>query len=124
MGFEEALRHEADDWLPNLADNQEGSWLNTNTEPAEDEPSPLTSTATDTRVASGSIFKGYNCPAPREFYDGWPRLDAELKIPRCMKTCVYCGKDWQMYASSENIFDESPAREILPSYLMWAKAVT
>ncbi|KAM0742772.1 hypothetical protein ACQRIT_002949 [Beauveria bassiana] len=94
MGFEEALRHEADDWLTNLADNHEGNWLNTNTEPAEEEPSPLTSTATDTLVASGNIFKGCNCPAHQELYDGWPRLDAELTIARCMKTCVYCGKDW------------------------------
>jgi hypothetical protein len=54
--------------------------------------------ATDTRTALGKIYKGCKCPEHQEIYSNWPTRDAELVIARCMRTCVYCGKDFETAA--------------------------
>jgi hypothetical protein len=32
-------------------------------------------------------------PFHQDVYNDWPTQDAELTIAKCMKICVYCGKD-------------------------------
>ncbi len=61
---------------------------------AEAAPSPPTSMATDTRTALGKIYRGCKYPSHQEIYSDWPTHDAELTIAQCMKTCVYCGRDF------------------------------
>ena len=79
-----------DAWLADLERNEANGKMHDTIEVAA---SPPTSTATDTRTAQGSIFKGCRCPLHQEKYSNWPISDAELTIAQCMKTCVYCGKD-------------------------------
>jgi hypothetical protein len=66
--------------------------------PIEVEPSPPTSMATDTCTAIGKIYKGCRCPPHQEIYSDWPTQDAELTISKCMRICVYCGKDFSFAA--------------------------
>lgn len=56
--------------------------------------SPLTSLATDTRTAKGTVYKGCKCPSHQEIYNTWPLRNAELTIAQCMKVCIYCGSDF------------------------------
>lgn len=86
---------EADSWLENLANDNANEWLRGI---EGDEPSPPTSMATDTRMAHGTIYKGCRCPAHQDIYNDWPTQDAELRIAKCMRICVYCGKDFPVAA--------------------------
>ena len=95
LGLDGILRQEADEWLANLTDNHDNNWLSTISEVPEVEASPLTSVATDTRTAQGGIYKGCRCLSHLEIYSDWPKRNAELTIAKCMKICVYCGKDFQ-----------------------------
>jgi hypothetical protein len=81
---------DADNWLDNMANNED-AWIHNTIEVA---PSPPTSMATDTRTAKGNIYKGCNCPSHQEIYSSWPTHNAELTIAQCMKICVYCGRDF------------------------------
>ncbi len=92
-GIDQATLREADAWLENLANNTT-IWIGD----PEEEPSPPTSMATDTRTAQGTIYKGCKCPEHQEIYSDWPVQDAELTISQCMKICVYCGKDFPVAA--------------------------
>ncbi len=83
---------EAEAWLDNMANTE---WI---TGPEEEEPSPLTSMATDTNTAQGTIYKGCRCPEHQDIYSNWPTQDAELTVALCMKVCVYCGKDYEITA--------------------------
>lgn len=87
--------HDADAWLANLESNSANDWLHDTVETAR---SPPTSLATDTRTAHGTIYKGCKCPSHQEIYSNWPTQDAELTIAQCMKTCVYCGSDFNVAA--------------------------
>jgi hypothetical protein len=92
---ERVAMQEADAWLENMA-NTVDEWM---TRPEEDEePSPLTSMATETRTAQGTIYKGCRCPEHQDIYSDWPTKDAELTVALCMKVCVYCGKDYEITA--------------------------
>ena len=91
-GLEGVAIDEADSWLGNLANDNANEWLR-NIE--GDEPSPPTSMATDTRTAGGRLFKGCRCPSYQDIYNDWPTQDAELRIAKCMRVCVYCGKDFE-----------------------------
>ena len=95
-GIEGAAMQEADIWLHGIANDNGNDWLYG---PTEIEPSPLTSMATDTRTALGTIYKGCNCPSHQEIYKEWPIRNAELTIARCMRVCVYCGKDFSVAAA-------------------------
>lgn len=86
----ESNTNEADEWLAGLADND-----------SEDLPhdletagSPPTSLATNTHTAQGNIYKSCRCPEHQNIYGTWPTHNAELTIAHCMKTCMYCGKDF------------------------------
>ena len=94
-GLEGAVLQEADLWLDNLANDSANAWLQA---PEEDEPSPPTSMATDTRTAHGTIYKGCRCPEHQDIYNSWPTHNAELRIAKCMRVCVYCGKDFPVAA--------------------------
>lgn len=83
---------EADAWLDNLAENYPSPAYNM----IDTAESPATSLATDTLAAHGTIFKGCTCPAHQDIYDEWPTSSAELVIARCMRTCPYCGRDFQI----------------------------
>lgn len=91
----------ADTWLANLANPNDNDWLNAFVEVGEAGPSPVTSAATDTRTAQGTIYKGCRCPDHQEIYSNWPSKDAELTISRCMNVCVYCGKDYPGAGAAE-----------------------
>lgn len=80
----------ADDWLDNMFDI-DAEWL---PQIEEDETSIPTSKATETRVAQGVVYKGCKCPEHQDIYPTWPLQDAELKIAKCMKICMYCGDDF------------------------------
>ncbi|KAJ6436485.1 hypothetical protein O9K51_10967 [Purpureocillium lavendulum] len=84
---------DADAWLQTMAVDNDGNRLN---DPANNEPSPITSLATDTRTAQGQIFKACKCPEHQNIYSAWPTHNAELTIAHCMKTCMYCGKDFSV----------------------------
>lgn len=86
---------EADVWLNNLAANDDFNW---NTTAVEDDVSPQTSKATDARRAAGTLYRGCKCPSHQEIYDKWPVQDADLTIAKCMKVCMYCGRDFRMAA--------------------------
>lgn len=88
-GIEGLTMQEADEWLESMANN-DNPWPH---DPGEAGPSPPTSMATDTRVASGKIYKGCRCPSHQDIYNDWPLQDAELTIAQCMRICVYCGRD-------------------------------
>lgn len=94
-GAEEDALQEADAWLANMTDNNDNEWIQNL---ADTEPSPLTSLATDTRTAQGGIYKGCKCPSHQDLYSNWPTRDAELTVARCMRVCVYCGKDFPIAA--------------------------
>jgi hypothetical protein len=89
---EEISLGDAEMWLDNLDidDDNDPDWL---CNVPETGPSPLTSMATETRTASG-IFKGCKCPSHQDIYENWPKRNANLTISNCMRTCVYCGKDF------------------------------
>ena len=82
---------QADDWLEQMSNMFNIEWPQQNRETG---PSPLTSIATDPRTAAGRVYKSCQCPSHQELYDNWPLQDAELKIVKCMKICMYCGKDF------------------------------
>jgi hypothetical protein len=82
---------DADTWLDNMINNDDSEWMRNTVEVA---PSPPTSMATDTRTALGAIYRGCKCPTHQEIYSNWPTHNAELTIAQCMRTCVYCGKDF------------------------------
>lgn len=82
---------DANDWLANLTSDNANDWLNNTVETAI---SPPTSFATDIRITPGNIYKGCRCPSHQEIYNNWPTHNAELRIAICMKTCVYCSRDF------------------------------
>ena len=82
--------HGADDWLDNMID-VDAEWL---PQIAEDERSIPTSKATEPRATQWAVYKGCKCPQHQDIYSTWPLQDAELKIAKCMKVCVYCGDDF------------------------------
>jgi hypothetical protein len=88
---------EATDWLDNIFNDNDAEPQPTAATVASLE-SPPTSLATDTRTAQGTIYRACKCPEHQEIYSDWPTSDAELVIARCMKTCVYCGKDFETAA--------------------------
>lgn len=90
--LEEAALQDADAWLQEMANNNDNEWPFHLT---PDEASPITSMATDTRTARGTIFKGCRCTSHQDLYSDWPMRDAELTIAKCMRICVYCGKDFE-----------------------------
>lgn len=94
-GLEEAALQDADTWLQNMTNNNSAQWPFGS---PEAEASPITSLATDTRTAQGQIYKGCTCPSHQEIYRDWPTHDAELIIAKCMRTCMYCGKDFPIAA--------------------------
>ena len=82
---------QADEWLNELSNVFDFEW------PQQGEgtgPSPLTSIATDPRTATGKVYRSCRCEEHRGIYDSWPLQDAELTIVKCMKICMYCGKDF------------------------------
>lgn len=81
---------DADLWLANLANNDTESLPN---DPRTAGSTP-TSLATNTHTAQGNIYKSCRCPQHQEVYSTWPTHNAELTIAHCMKTCMYCGKDF------------------------------
>lgn len=95
-GLEEAAMQDADEWLQSMANNDDNEWPFV---PQADEASPITSVATDTRTARGIIFKGCRCTSHQDTYSDWPVQDAELTIAKCMRVCVYCGKDFETAAA-------------------------
>ena len=74
-----------------MISNHDNEWLYNTTEAV---PSPPTSLGTDRRTALGMIWKGCKCSGHQDIYSDWPTHNAELTIAQCMKTCVYCGKDF------------------------------
>ena len=89
-GTGEALQ-QADEWLNELSNVFDFEW------PQQGEgtgPSPLTSIATDPRTATGKVYRSCRCEEHRGLYDSWPLQDAELTIVKCMKICMYCGRDF------------------------------
>ncbi|KAK9445095.1 hypothetical protein VB005_01558 [Metarhizium brunneum] len=90
--LEEAALQDADAWLQDMANNDDNEWP---FGPPVAEASPITSMATDTRTARGIIFKGCRCTSHQDIYSDWPIQDAELTIAKCMRICVYCGKDFE-----------------------------
>ena len=94
VGMEEPFVFEdADEWLNNMINLDDNG--SSHSLPITG-PSPLTSMATETRT--GNVFKGCKCPSHQEIYNDWPTHNAELTIAVCMKTCVYCGKDFSFAA--------------------------
>jgi hypothetical protein len=113
-GLEGLAMQEADGWLAGLDHADEGDWLNTitvNTQ-GEPEPSPLTSMATDPRTTQGALYKPCKCPEHQDIYSDWPTEDAELIIAKCMRTCMYCGKevhfaaDLRKHINNSNIYTD------------------
>ena len=94
-GLQGFSTQEADDWLQQIGFEND-DWLD---EIETQDPSPLTSLATDTRTAQGQIYKACSCPEHQDIYSNWPTHSADLTISRCMRTCPYCGKDFE--AASE-----------------------
>lgn len=95
---ESAVLQEADAWLESLInsnDDNASEWVQ---DQGGDEISPPTTMVTDTHTAQGTIYKGCKCPEHQEIYSNWPTESAELTIARCMKLCVYCGKDFEITA--------------------------
>ena len=90
-GVEGTTYQEADVWLENLANEMGNDWP---FHPAGTEHSPPTSTATEPRKAQGELYKACTCPSHQEIYNNWPTQNAELTITKCMRTCMYCGKDF------------------------------
>jgi hypothetical protein len=72
--------------------NSDSDWVHNTTEAAL---SPPTSMATDTRTARRNFWRGCTCPSHQAIYNDWPTQNAELTISRCMRTCMYCGSDFQ-----------------------------
>lgn len=95
---------EADTWLEDMVNNN-NDWLH---DLAEVEPSPLTSMATDTCTALGKIYKGCKCPSHQGIYSGWPTQDADLIIAKCMRICMYCGKDLPVAAELRKHLRKKP----------------
>ena len=62
---------------------------------AEAALSPPDSMETDTPIASGDVWRGCACPSHQAIYDEWPKHNAVLTIAQCMRTCVYCGSDFE-----------------------------
>ena len=83
---------DADTWLDNMINNNDNEWMRNTTEVA---PSPPTSMATDSRIARGDIWRGCTCQSHQAIYNDWPSKNAELTIAQCMRTCMYCGSDFQ-----------------------------
>jgi lipoate synthase len=54
--------------------------------------------ATDLHTALGMVYKAYKCPTHQEIYSDWPTQTATLIIATCMKTCPYCGNDFNTAA--------------------------
>lgn len=81
---------DADDWLDNMID-VDAEWL---PHIAEDERSIPTSKATGLPTTQWAVYKGCKCPQHQDIYSTWPLQDAEVKIARCMKVCMYCGDDF------------------------------
>lgn len=94
IDIDDAAFQEAEQWLSDIANDMGSGWL----QDTGVEPSPLTSMATDTRTANGKVYKGCNCPSHQELYENWPTRDVELTIAKCMRVCVYCGKDYAVAA--------------------------
>lgn len=80
-----------DTWLANFENDYLDDGIR---DTIQSEGSPLTSLATDTRTAQGALYMGCKCPEHQEIYDSWPTCDAELAIAKCMRICMYCGKDF------------------------------
>ena len=83
---------QADDWLNEMSNILDMEWPQQGEETG---PSPLTSIATDPRTATRRVYKACRCPEHEGVYDNWPTQDAELTIVKCMKICMYCGKDFR-----------------------------
>lgn len=94
-GIEGAAMREADAWLDGMANEIDDEWL---AGLAEVGPSPPTSMATDPRTALNRVYKACRCPSHQEIYNDWPTQDAQLTIAKCMKICMYCGKDFAVAA--------------------------
>jgi hypothetical protein len=82
---------DADTWLDNMFNGDNGEWM---PDATEDILSPLTSLASEPEAVRGKIFRGCKCPNHQHIYDNWPTQDAELTIAKCMTVCVYCGMDY------------------------------
>ena len=82
---------QADAWLNDMANVLNNEWLLPVTEV---ELSLRTSTATDPRTTLGVYFRSCNYPLHQEVYNNWLAEDAELTIAKCMKVCIYYGKDF------------------------------
>ena len=91
FGRTEEAMQEADAWLSDMANVLNSEWID---DTAEIAAPTLTSTATNPRTTSGSLFRSCYCPSHQQIYENWPTRDAELTIARCMKICMYCGKDF------------------------------
>jgi hypothetical protein len=97
---DEAMQ-QADDWLNEMSNVFDFEWLQ-----QETGPSPLTSIATDPRTAAGRVYKSCRCPTHQGLYDNWPTENAELTIVKCMKICMYCGKDFRTAAEVRRYIHE------------------
>lgn len=64
--------------------NNVDDWVNNTTEATL---SPATSTAAE--------WRGCACSSHQGIYNNWPTYNAELTIAQCMRTCVYCGRNFQ-----------------------------
>lgn len=85
--------------LVNSNDDDMSEWVQ---DQEVDEASPLTTMATDTYTAQGAVYKGCKCPEQQDLYSNWPTGNAELVVSRCMKICMYCGKDFEVTAELRN----------------------
>jgi len=86
----------ADDWLDDILIGNDNLWIHDAT---EIDPSPPTLMATDPRTVLGRTYKGCRCPRHQDIYNDWPTQDAELIIAQCMRTCMYCGRDFPRSAA-------------------------
>ena len=45
--------------------------------------------------ANSAEWRGCACSSHQAIYKDWPTHNAELTIAQCMRTCIYCGSDFQ-----------------------------
>jgi hypothetical protein len=95
---EYAAMQKADAWLESLVysnDRDMSEWV---PDQEVDDVLPPTTMVTETHTAQGGVYKGCKCPDHQEIYSNWPTGNAELVVSRCMNTCMYCGKDFEVTA--------------------------
>lgn len=88
-----AARQDADDWLDGIVDQIQADDERLDNIP-EDELSRPTSHGIEAQTANRGVLKGCDCPEHQATYENWPMQNARLTIAKCMRICMYCGKDF------------------------------